>query len=279
MYQDIAPHRFDNAYYDEVPESGDFICLFDGEEMLAGLSADGTLLFPRLRDFDRLEGDTHYLFALDGAKFFLALPEAPRETACPGFTWLHAGKLRGAKPAESSFAGVTARQLWRWYQNNRFCSHCGKRLFHDHKERMLYCPDCGNMVYPKISPCIIVAVTHGEQILLTKSARSTYSHYALVAGFCEIGESLEETVRREVREEVGLEVENIRYWKSQPWAFSDTLLSGFYCDVAGDPTPHLVDGELREATWFDRDKIPVRDDGVSLTRALISAFQRGEEAK
>ncbi len=144
---------------------------------------------------------------------------------------------------------------------------------------MLFCPDCGNMVYPKISPCIIVAITDGNRILLTKYACRTYSHYALVAGFCEIGESLEETVRREVREEVGLEVENIRYWKSQPWAFSDTLLSGFYCDVAGDPTPHLVDGELREATWFDREEIPVQDDGVSLTRALIAAFQRGEEPK
>lgn len=276
MYQDIAPHRFDNAYHDLSPEPSDRVLLFEGEEMLAALSPDGSLSFPCLGDFDRLDGKMHYLFALDGRKFFLALPDAPRKAVCPGFDWLYAGKLRGVRPPEMSFAGVTARQLWRWYENTRFCSHCGEKLLHDGKERMLYCPSCGNMVYPKISPCVIVAITDGNRILLTKYARNAYSHYALVAGFCEIGESLEETVRREVREEVGLEVENIRYWKSQPWAFSDTLLSGFFCDVTGDRTPHLVDGELREATWFERDKIPVRDDGVSLTRALINAFQCGE---
>lgn len=279
MVQDIAPHRFDNAYHDCAPGPEDTVFLFDGEEMLAVLSQDGQLSFPRLRDFDALDGDVHYLFALDGQPYFLALPGSPKDCKASGFTWLHAGKLRGAVPAEMAFIGITARQLWRWYQNNRFCSHCGNKLHHDKKERMLYCSGCGNMVYPKISPCVIVAITDGDKILLTKYARSAYSHYALVAGFCEIGESLEATVHREVAEEVGLQVENLRYWKSQPWAFSDTLLAGFYCDVVGDPTPKLVDGELREATWFDRREIPVKDDGVSLTRALIENFRLGKELK
>lgn len=279
MVQDIAPHRFDNAYHDCAPGPADTVFLFDGEEMLAALSQDGQLSFPCLKDFDALDGDAHYLFALDGQPYFLALPGNPKDCKASGFTWLHAGKLRGAIPTEMAFIGVTARQLWRWYQNNRFCSHCGNKLHHDKKERMLSCSDCGNMVYPKISPCVIVAVTNGDKILLTKYARNAYSHYALVAGFCEIGESLEATVHREVGEEVGLQVENLRYWKSQPWAFSDTLLAGFYCDVKGDPTPRLVDGELREATWFDRSEIPVKDDGVSLTRALIENFRLGNEPK
>ena len=146
----------------------------------------------------------------------------------------------------------------------------------DTKEWMLYCPRCKNTVYPKISPCIITGITDGDRILLTKYARSGYNHYALVAGFCEIGESFEETLRREVAEEVGLEVENIRYYKSQPWSFSDSLLAGFFCDVRGSRTPRLVDGELKEASWFSRAEIPVSDDGVSLTRAMIEAFRQGK---
>ena len=134
--------------------------------------------------------------------------------------------------------------------------------------------------YGKSNPVIVSAqatgITDGDRILLTKYARSGYNHYALVAGFCEIGESFEETLRREVAEEVGLEVENIRYWNSQPWSFSDSLLAGFFCDVRGSRTPRLVDGELKEASWFSRAEIPVSDDGVSLTRAMIEAFRQGK---
>ncbi len=274
MVQDIAPHSFDNGYHDQSPSGKDTVFVTDGERMLARLEEDGSLSFPKYRDFAVKPAVTRYLFRLDNESWFAALDVDGVE--CPGFEWVHAGKLRGAIPHERSFAGVTAMQLIRWYRANVYCGCCGEKLCPDGKERMLRCPGCGNMVYPKISPCVIVGITDGDKILLTKYARGRYNHYALVAGFCEIGESFEETVRREVREEVGLEVDNIRYWGSQPWSFSDTLLAGFFCDVKGDPTPHLVDGELREATWFSREEIPVHDDGVSLTRALIAAFQRGD---
>ena len=274
MVQDIAPHHLDNSYHDQTPSGQDILFVTDGERMLARLSEDGRLSFPRFRDFAVGPQVSRYLFQLDGESWFAALDY--QQVECPGYTWLHTGKLRGANPAEYAFAGVTAMQLVRWYRANIYCGCCGDKLCPDGRERMLRCPSCGNMVYPKISPCVIVGITDGDKILLTKYARNRYTHYALVAGFCEIGESLEETVRREVREEGGLEVENIRYWGSQPWSFSDTLLAGFFCDVKGDPTPHLVDGELREATWFAREEIPVHDDGVSLTRALIAAFQQGK---
>ena len=274
MVQDIAPHSFDNGYHDQSPSGKDTVFVTDGERMLARLEEDGSLSFPKYQDFAVKPAVTRYLFRLDNESWFAALDVDGVE--CPGFEWVHAGKLRGAIPHERSFAGVTAMQLIRWYRANVYCGCCGEKLCPDGKERMLRCPGCGNMVYPKISPCVIVGITDGDKILLTKYARGRYNHYALVAGFCEIGESFEETVRREVREEVGLEVDNIRYWGSQPWSFSDTLLAGFFCDVKGDPTPHLVDGELREATWFSREEIPVHDDGVSLTRALIAAFQRGD---
>lgn len=136
---------------------------------------------------------------------------------------------------------------------------------------------CGNTVYPKICPGVIVAVTDGDRLLLTKYANRPGSvNYALVAGFTEIGETLEETVQREVMEEVGLKVKNIRYYKSQPWSFSSTLLCGFFCDVDGDISITLDTNELALAEWFARENIPVEDDGISLTGEMIRVFKHGE---
>ena len=274
MIQEIAPHRYDNRYEPLPPSPEDTVFLFSPPKMLAREGEGREIRFPRLKDFTRLPGELTYLFSIDGEKFFLAQPDG--EWEAPGFSLLHTGAIRGCTPPELSFAAATAMQLSRWYRDNRFCGRCGGEMARDTKERMLYCPRCKNTVYPKISPCIITGITDGDRILLTKYARSGYNHYALVAGFCEIGESFEETLRREVAEEVGLEVENIRYWASQPWSFSDSLLAGFFCDVRGSRTPRLVDGELKEASWFSRAEIPVSDDGVSLTRAMIEAFRQGK---
>lgn len=274
MIQEIAPHRYDNRYEPLSPSPDDRVFLFSPPKMLAREGEGREIRFPRLKDFTRLPGELTYLFSIDGEKFFLAQPDG--EWEAPGFSLLHTGAIRGCTPPELSFAAATAMQLSRWYRDNRFCGRCGGEMARDTKERMLYCPRCKNTVYPKISPCIITGITDGDRILLTKYARSGYNHYALVAGFCEIGESFEETLRREVAEEVGLEVENIRYWASQPWSFSDSLLAGFFCDVRGSRTPRLVDGELKEASWFSRAEIPVSDDGVSLTRAMIEAFRQGK---
>ena len=274
MIQEIAPHRYDNHYEPLSPSPDDRVFLFSPPKMLAREGEGREIRFPRLKDFARLPGELIYLFSIDGEKFFLAQPDG--EWEAPGFSLLHTGAIRGCTPPKLSFAAATAMQLSRWYRDNRFCGRCGGEMARDLKERMLYCPRCKNTVYPKISPCIITGITDGDRILLTKYARSGYNHYALVAGFCEIGESFEETLRREVAEEVGLEVENIRYWNSQPWSFSDSLLAGFFCDVRGSRTPRLVDGELKEASWFSRAEIPVSDDGVSLTRAMIEAFRQGK---
>ena len=123
---------------------------------------------------------------------------------------------------------------------------------------------------------MIVAVTDGNRLLLTKYAnRPGTVNYALVAGFTEIGETLEETVRREVMEEVGLRVKNIRYYKSQPWSFSSTLLCGFCCEVDGSREVRLDTEELAVAEWFEREDIPLEDDGVSLTREMIQMFRTG----
>lgn len=146
----------------------------------------------------------------------------------------------------------------------------------DDKERMLKCPSCHNTEFPKICPAVIIGVTDGNRILMSKYAGRTYKKYALLAGFTEIGETVEETVAREVMEEVGLRVKNIRYYKSQPWAFSDTLLMGFYCDLDGGDEITLDREELSLAEWFEREEIPVEPSRDSLTNEMIMKFKNGE---
>ena len=149
-------------------------------------------------------------------------------------------------------------------------------MVRDQKERMLRCDSCGNMEFPKICPAVIIGVTDGNRILMSKYAGRAYKKYALLAGFTEIGETVEETVAREVMEEVGLKVRNIRYYKSQPWAFSDTLLMGFYCDLDGSDKITLDRDELSLAEWFEREEIPVEPSRDSLTNEMILKFKQGE---
>ena len=146
----------------------------------------------------------------------------------------------------------------------------------DEKERMMYCEQCGNMEYPKICPATIIGLTDGNRILLSKYAGRTYKKYALLAGYAEIGETIEETVRREVMEEVGLKVKNIRYYKSQPWSFSDTLLMGFFCELDGEDRITLDQEELALAEWFEREEIPVEPSRDSLTNEMIMKFKNHE---
>ena len=150
-------------------------------------------------------------------------------------------------------------------------------MIHDANERMMKCPSCGLMEFPKICPAVIVGVVDGNRILTTKYAGRTHTDYALIAGFAEIGEPIEDTVRREVMEEVGLKVKNITYFDSQPWSFSDTLLLGFYCELDGDDAVKLDEKELALAEWFEREDLPRKKEDVSLTSYMMQSFYEGKE--
>ena len=142
---------------------------------------------------------------------------------------------------------------------------------------MLYCDFCKQVEYPVISHAVIVAITNGDSILLSKYADREYKKYALIAGFTEVGETVEETIQREVMEEVGLRVKNIRYYKSQPWSFTGSLLLGFFCDVDGDDTIHMDSNELSIAKWVKREEISDLDSDISLTNEMITQFRMGLE--
>jgi NAD+ diphosphatase len=140
----------------------------------------------------------------------------------------------------------------------------------------VFCPHCGVTTYPNISPVIIVGVTDGDHLLLTRYAQGEYQKHALIAGFVEIGETLEDAARREVQEETGLCIKNLHYYKSQPWAFSESLLAGFFAEVDGSTDVHVDQVELSEAIWFSRETLPLEDTTLSLTWDMIETFRRGE---
>lgn len=183
--------------------------------------------------------------------------------------------LRRTKPKEECYAGETAYHLYVWYRDNSFCGRCGEHLEYSHKERAMICPSCGNVVYPKIAPAVIVGILNssGDKIVMTRYAGREYKGHALVAGFCEIGETAEDTVRREVLEEVGLHVRNIRYYKSQPWGFDSNLLFGYYCTADEDEPIHMDDRELAKAVWVSRDEIGEEERNLSLTAEMIMHFK------
>lgn len=183
--------------------------------------------------------------------------------------------LRRTKPKEECYAGETAYHLYVWYRDNSFCGRCGEHLEYSHKERAMICSSCGNVVYPKIAPAVIVGILNssGDKIVMTRYAGREYKGHALVAGFCEIGETAEDTVRREVLEEVGLHVRNIRYYKSQPWGFDSNLLFGYYCTADEDEPIHMDDGELAKAVWVSRDEIGEEERNLSLTAEMIMHFK------
>lgn len=281
MIQDIAPHHYDNAYRPAPPRPEDYVLYFTPHQALLKRHEE-EMDFPRFRDLTKRNDDIYehvtYLFQIDDQRFYLA--DHVNLEPLSGFSMENTELFRRAAPKHLAFAGITGYQLYQWYDSRKYCGCCGGKLRKDEKERMLYCDTCHIAEYPKISPAVIIALTHKNRLLLSKYAGRTYKKYALLAGFVEIGETIEETVRREVMEEVGLPVTNIRYYKSQPWSFSSTVLMGFYCDLDGDCEEiHLDENELALAQWFEREEIPVTPSGDSLTNEMIMTFIRGEEPK
>jgi len=272
MLQDLAFGRLENEYRPVPPRETDAVLSFRGNTVLAGTLSEGSLSLPRV---SQASGALQYAFRLHGTNYYLA--EALAETG--DFQYIPVRQLRYQADNTFCYAVMTGWHLHTWYQSNRFCGRCGEGTVHDENERMLRCPVCGNMIFPRINPAIIVGVTDGDRILLTKYAGRGYTHYALVAGFTEIGETVEQTVQREVMEEVGLQVKNIRFYKSQPWGIDGNILLGFFCDLEGADTITLDEHELALAQWHHRSSLPIDDDGYSLTREMIRVFGEGNEPK
>ncbi|NLU23224.1 MAG: NAD(+) diphosphatase [Clostridiales bacterium] len=278
MIQDISPHVYDRTYRQDKATAGDHVLFYEKGGVLLRKQGENWSV-PRFSDFtgaeEELTEKARHLFNIDGESYYLA------RSACPGqreeFSWCSLRDVRSVRPMEVAFAAVTGSQLARWYRSRAYCGRCGTPTEWSTLERAVVCPKCGLIEYPKICPAVIVAVTDGDRLLLTRYANRPFKGYALIAGFTEIGETLEDTVHREVMEEVGVRVKNLRYYKNQPWSFSDTLLTGFYCDLDGDPAITLDHNELCEGFWMERSELPCREGDVSLTAEMIERFRLGRE--
>ncbi len=272
MIQDISPSRLDNGFFSCSPGDDDPVFIFDNEGRALVKTQDGVLVFPVAADVKGRE--TLYLFSVDDRRFFLVWPSDV--FLKEGFEYRSVRDVRELGACREVFAFFTAYHLWRWYADNVYCGRCAGKLSPGTKERSLVCGSCGNTVYPRINPAVIVGVTKGDCLLLTKYRRG-FAHNALVAGFTEIGETLEETVKREVMEETGVEVDNIRYYKSQPWGMAQDILVGFFCDAVGEGEIHMDENELKYAQWVRRHDIELQPNNLSLTNEMMMRFKEGAE--
>ena len=158
-----------------------------------------------------------------------------------------------------------------WYISHRFCGRCGTPTRLDEKDMMLKCPKCGQNHYPRIAPAIIVAIRNGDELLMAKHSYHDNIRYALIAGFVEPGEAIEEAVHREVLEEVGIKIKNLKYMRSQSWPFPNSLMLGFMAEY--DSGDIKVDGdEILKAKWFKKDEIIRYGSDISISDWLIQTF-------
>ncbi len=272
MIQDILPSRLYNGYDICDPHEDDILVFISDNKLLCAITEDGL----RMPAYSETEAaDCRYLIRVDNTSFFTSADQKALAVLLERDYAFHPiADLRGCSPRWLCFGALTAFSYASWYEKNKFCGRCGTELLHSDRERAMVCPDCHNQVYPKICPVVIVGVIKDDTILLTKyKNKMSIDRYALIAGFAEIGESIEQTVAREVMEETGIRVKNLKFYKSQPWAFSDSLLMGFYCEEDGDDEARPDGVELGFASWMTRDRVPACQDDVSLTSEMMGRFR------
>jgi len=215
---------------------------------------------------------TNDLGVTDGQR--LVAVELADDAAPPAGTSIENLRRLFARLDELSYRrAFRAVQVVAWDRNNQFCSRCAGPVERVAAELAKRCPRCDLSFYPRLSPAVIVLVERDDTVLLGRNARFPGAMYSTLAGFVEAGETLEETVAREIREESGVEVRDVRYFGSQPWPFPDSLMIAFTAVYAGGdlrPEP----GEIADAGWFRADAMPVVPPRLSIARALIDAWVR-----
>lgn len=251
--------EFNHVYQYLKPEDEDILLIYK-ENAFAGKIIQNQIVLPEYKDF---YPDCLYLFTIDHKRFFLSKEEI--ET---NYCTLHS--VRTALPNELGFAIMNGYHIYQWMKHNKYCGCCKSELILDKKEFMLVCPKCHNCIYPRINPAVNIAILDGNRLLMAKHQKD--KPYVLIAGFVEYGESLEDTVVREVREEVGLKVKNIRYYGSQPWGFAQNIQVGFVCELDGSDNITLDCSELYQADFFSREVVKNEIGTSSITGQMIQDF-------
>lgn len=303
MIHKIEPHKYYPEFRNQEPKPSDYLLLFDGEKVYlpshtensdvtdtsagAGISEHPQVYLPTFEEVHGLLGirqpierfflDCEYLFPLMTEHSSARRRRTPVLSCSRKKTSTPSGMFRNFEPEYLAFAGITATQINRFRLDRKFCGRCGHPTVPSTTERACICPECGQIEYPKISPAVIIAIvdTERDKILLTRYAGGSYRHWALVAGFVEVGETFKGAARREIMEEVGLKVSDLVYYKSQPWSFSDSAMIGFFAKLEGDPSITLQESELGEAVWFSREDVPDLPSTISVGQEMITLFKNG----
>lgn len=212
---------------------------------------------------------------LDGVHVYCAEVVEAAPSPNENFEFLDLRQLYERLPQDLFILSWRAIQIVNWDRNHRYCGRCGGLLVQAAQDRCKICEPCGLKYFPRISPAIMVLIGRPGAVLLARSKQFPLGMYSALAGFVEPGETLEACVHREVAEEVGLQVANLRYYGSQPWPFPDSLMIAFVADYLGGEIQ--VDGEeVVEADWFAIDDLPKIPGEMSIAGKLIRHFCRME---
>ncbi|MDG2239576.1 MAG: NAD(+) diphosphatase [Longimicrobiales bacterium] len=257
--------------------ASDWAFAFAGSSMLLVSKADG-LRVPTRGEVAGLIGEPAWGVAeaaagvprVDGRPCW-ALDLADDFEPEQGFQLVGLRAAHALVPEKLFRAAGTARQKIDWLRTHRFCSRCGTPATRHHQHEAMACPACGQLHFPRLAPAVIVLVQRGNEVLLGRSPHFTEGVYSTLAGFVEPGETLEEAVHREVEEEVGVKLTNVRYFGSQPHPFPHSLMVGFIADwVEGEI--HIAEEEIEDARWFTPDDLPDLPHPMSIARALVEDF-------
>ena len=245
---------------------------FQGNNLLVSQESSSVTI-PFLKDFSELglaSRNQNYLGLLEDRPCYAV--ELPEKAVLPaGMAFEGLRQVYGRLDEDLFWIAARAVQIVDWDRSHQFCGRCGVPMETQKAERAKKCPKCSLLHFPRLAPAIIVAIERGDKLLLARSRRFTTGMYSVLAGFVEPGESLEETVIREVREEVGISIKDIQYFGSQPWPFPHSLMVGFTATYAGGEI--TIDAEeIDDAGWFTVDHLPPLPGKISIARKLIDGF-------
>lgn len=279
MIQDIFPYQLKNAFCDSVPVLDD--CLFsflDGKVLLKN-KPDGRKGLPSFKDLnleiETINNLTLFLFTVDDVPVYLFQPKNINLAMSDHLQYCPVSDLSDIFPKWAYFAGITALHLEHWYSNNVYCGKCSSSMTKAQKQRALICQNCGHTIYPSIAPVVMVAVVNEDKLLLTKYSDRFLPQWVLISGFVEIGETLEEAAKREVFEETGVHIKNLKYFGSQPWGFSDSIIVGYIADLDGSDEINIDTKELAAAAWHRRSNLPKELTNISIAYEMMEALRVG----
>ncbi len=273
MLHELSPNIFNNKYSNiNAVQDDDFVLIYNKNNILLKKIND-EFSIPQKKDVKNLLkfDNITFAFSLNKNNCFIVYENIDLNDE---YKYEDIFTLRYHKRKEIAWIGNVGHQLFNWYNDNKFCGKCGNKTHLKEDERAIGCDCCNNIVYPKISPAVIVAITCNDKILLAKGINRRINFYSLIAGFVEVGETFEEAVKREVKEETGLDVFNLKYYKSQPWPFSSSMMIGFFANADDKQKISIDTNELTEANWFTRNNLPFHSPDISIAGEMIEYFDK-----